>query len=930
MDKGAHYHRCDFQVHTPRDLNWTGKACVTDAERTAYAETLVAACREKGLDAIGITDHHDFAFFPFVKKAALMETNEQGQPLPEQQRIVVFPGLELTLGVPCQAIVLIDANFPEEFLEQVLTILGIQPADNCNAKHAQIRRLDSVNSIDKLCDELNKLSVLRGKYIVFPNVSEGGNSTMLRSCFTSAYKAMPCVGGYLDGDVSQLGQGNKNILDGKDKSYGNKRLALIQTSDNRRADHADLGKSSTWIKWAVPTAEALRQACLAQESRISQIAPRLPNMRLTEVHVSISKFFGPIDLEFNPQFNALIGGRGTGKSTILEYVRWALCDQPLAEEDDDKSSLESKRRTLIENTLKNHQAEVRVHVSVNGVEHIIKRHSTNGEINLKIADGEFSRVSELEVRKLIPVHAYSQKQLSSVGVREDELQRFLLTPINADLSKLTAEADKLRLEIRANYQELERQRSIKRELSENEAQLKSLNSQVRKLKEKLTGLSDADQLLLKIHDSLQDESELPNNWKQNIVDLLSRLQSLSAEIDGLTTHTDFSVESVDLVEALKAGAELHNRLLAKARKSIDETVSLLDETSPERKAFQKAIGEYDNLLQQHEKDYQAAKLRSSANEAVIKEISSLEGQTKEKRKAIEEQRKTSQSYEEAFQRNKELRANLNALVEARRELIGKQCNVLRDLANGQLRALLKQELGYEAVLTKIKSAVTGSAIRTKQLENVFQQLQKEENPLQVWSELLQDLEALARYDSDKDVEVPATPTLVRLGLADKDKGKISQWLNINAWLDLSLLPFQEKISFEYRIRDDEYIPFEQASAGQQATSLLGVLLNQSGPPLIIDQPEDDLDNQVIQSVVEQVWEAKKVRQLIFSSHNANLVVNGDAELVICCNYRVAGDSSGGRIETTGAIDVDDVRKAITTIMEGGKEAFDLRRQKYGF
>jgi chromosome segregation protein len=56
--------------------------------------------------------------------------------------------------------------------------------------------------------------------------------------------------------------------------------------------------------------------------------PRLPSVRLTRIEVSNSKFLGPIVLDFNPQYNAVIGGRGTGKSTILEYIRWALCDQP--------------------------------------------------------------------------------------------------------------------------------------------------------------------------------------------------------------------------------------------------------------------------------------------------------------------------------------------------------------------------------------------------------------------------------------------------------------------------------------------------------------------------------------------------------------------------------------------------------------------------
>jgi predicted ATPase len=71
------------------------------------------------------------------------------------------------------------------------------------------------------------------------------------------------------------------------------------------------------------------------------------------------------------------------------------------------------------------------------------------------------------------------------------------------------------------------------------------------------------------------------------------------------------------------------------------------------------------------------------------------------------------------------------------------------------------------------------------------------------------------------------------------------------------------------------------------------LLNQPGPPLLIDQPEEDLDNPVMQEIVEQLWNAKQKRQIIFVSHNANLVVNGDAELVAWCDYRKAGDQSGG-------------------------------------
>jgi type III restriction enzyme len=147
IDRGAHYNRCDFQVHSPRDRQWIGADCLTEADRAAYAVKLVEACRDKSLKAIAITDHHDMAFIPFVKRAALAETDANGVPLPEDQRLVVFPGIELTLAVPCQAILILDADFEENRFPAVLTALAINPAADGDAKTAQTERLENIQSL---------------------------------------------------------------------------------------------------------------------------------------------------------------------------------------------------------------------------------------------------------------------------------------------------------------------------------------------------------------------------------------------------------------------------------------------------------------------------------------------------------------------------------------------------------------------------------------------------------------------------------------------------------------------------------------------------------------------------------------------------------------------------------------------------------------
>jgi type III restriction enzyme len=197
---------------------------------------------------------------------------------------------------------------------------------------------------------------------------------------------------------------------------------------------------------------------------------------------------------------------------------------------------------------------------------------------------------------------------------------------------------------------------------------------------------------------------------------------------------------------------------------------------------------------------------------------------------------------------------------------------------------------------------------------------------------LNEFEALAYFDAKngQSSTPPFTPMLISTGLSPNDIQKIADKLDAKSWIDLFLVELDDLPIFEYRTREGEYIDFTDASAGQQATALIHVLLNQEGPPLIIDQPEEDLDNQMVSEIAELICKAKKNRQLLFTSHNANIVVNGDAELIICCDYKVTGDQSKGEIKREGAIDITDIRTEITRVMEGGEKAFRLRKEKYGF
>ena len=124
-------------------------------------------------------------------------------------------------------------------------------------------------------------------------------------------------------------------------------------------------------------------------------------------------------------------------------------------------------------------------------------------------------------------------------------------------------------------------------------------------------------------------------------------------------------------------------------------------------------------------------------------------------------------------------------------------------------------------------------------------------------------------------------------------------------------------------------PIGSLSKGQRATALLLLLLGASNSPLIIDQPEDDLDNRfVFDGVVSKLREIKGKRQVLVSTHNANIPVLGDAEQIVV----LEGDGQRGRIapDGLGSLDNEHIRSFAEDILEGGSTAFRARHHLYGF
>ena len=143
--------------------------------------------------------------------------------------------------------------------------------------------------------------------------------------------------------------------------------------------------------------------------------------------------------------------------------------------------------------------------------------------------------------------------------------------------------------------------------------------------------------------------------------------------------------------------------------------------------------------------------------------------------------------------------------------------------------------------------------------------------------------------------------------------------------NIVLLYPEDEIEMTYRNTTGNFKPLSVASAGQKTTAILTFILSFGTAPLVLDQPEDDLDNHLVYSlIVDKIKEIKQKRQVVVVTHNANIPVNGDAEYVIS----MSSETHNLKIQAEGTIEKRSVKQEICDVMEGGIDAFRTRAKKY--
>lgn len=931
---GAEFRKADFQIHSPRDRGWDGarpedalgSAPTTEAvlvARETFCRAFIEKCVTEGLRAIAITDHHEGVYcYRIMEAKAKLETEKGAIDL------WIFPGMELTCKDSCQALVIFDANLPTALFEKARAKLGL-PSDTKpeNPKGIEVELLNF--NIADLQDLLDADVELRGRFIIFPHVKPGGHKTVLRVGFHKRFKDLPYVGGYMDQCYpDELDPGDKKILDGAIPAWASEKRGVFSCSDARHADFRLLGKHATWIKLASPTAESLRQAMLAPDSRIRYEEPKLPSAVIAAVTVTGSKYLKDGVYNFNQQMNSVIGGRGAGKSTLLEYVRFALgCSAIDGPSGQGRTS--ERLQELLLSTLDQTKGAISLNVQLNGAPVVVTREMAKRSVINVQAAGSSTSSSVEEVRRLIPTQQYRQGELSELA-REDAANR-LLQLVTGQAANQIAEIE---AKLKKNGQSLSeslakavRLSAAKLARAHADTQAKLLRAQVENLQKQLmTGNQPATPAIADHDKYLQQQAALESTTERLKLmreQLASSLDEFALEMRGLANAQPLIPGIAKLTQAFetfRAAVKDEPDMKGDLIKHRDQLVTWFDSTISTLEA---AGVEWKPTLDKHQTEYEEQKKALQGKQSVLDSIENLNTQLRTASQQLEVATVEETTLRDADKQLDELRKDRVALQTELHTLVGKQVSTIKDASSGLARGQLSQTPDVTEAHEAVRKVLDLPMIRENRIEALVSSVLKAANVVTKWNTLQDELIALVKWREGAPTEkgVPPVTPLLQTALEDGFMEKLRERISADRVATALQVILRPRVEI-FQLRDGAEIEFRKASQGEQATTLLNILMNQSNGPLLIDQPEEDLDNRIINDIIRTIRKTKAERQLILATHNANIAVNGDSENVI--------EMVLGERKAFGAIDEQNVRDAITKTMEGGKDAFELRRKKYNF
>ena len=921
-------------MQTPADApHWMGEELDVVADPTGAATAYIRGCYEAGLEVIAITDHNfrSKSFIPHLKNAAKVLADEYGYIL------TIFPGFEFTAnvgkGLHVLGIFPPDRNLEE--IDHVLTRCGV-PLPRQEANGAHIPSKKSLADILEAIQTRNSDGELEGIVVLPHSQSDSGifdNDKIAEWLQSSEFTNPDLYALEVPKSPSEMSVGWQKLFgNGDDCDIKWKRerpIACILSSDtksisdNSKTSHV-IGSRFTWMKMSKPSLEAVRQCFLDSKSRIrlSDTCPENPEHgygfpHIRSLEISNVAFLADQAIAFSTNLNTLIGGRGTGKSTMLEYLRIAL--ERSDEIDTEDSGELQKDFAKFKSTLK---AGSKLTVVYD------KGTDFDDTFEISYEDGEHS-VSDASIGSIpafFPVQIFSRSQIEAMA-NDPAKQRVILdAPIGTELTNLRGQEREAVSKIQSLNTKISSAGELEKERGTLISEIRNLTGQINSIEKHLGPLKEWLEWKAAKSKLTSADSEISKVFKE-IEDWLPE------------SGYDFKQHDAGTDEVRAVNKEIVNvsRLANQFAAVVGESISA---ARTELAKLQKAESR-QQWLEQYDK-------MAAAQEMAIKELAGKGIDPDEYESLI----KLRQTRQEQLAR---VEATLEEIAEGR-ATVGK---VLEEelLPLWQQQTALRQSIAekFNQNVPKTKSGeptVKTSIVPYGDLQDFLQALRPHLTDKRSVSEGDWNIVLKAVFDSALKKGVPPSVVLKEWIEASKNDQEIPEfprqhvnqskmrvvasWISETKLNEILALRTLDSVSVTLHRRSDDKLIGDLAgrklSAGQKATTILSLILAYGDDPIIIDQPEDDLDNEfVYDQLVPMLRDAKERRQVILATHNANIPVNGDSELIVPLEIR---DECGTQkiIDqelALGSLDKRPVQAAVELILEGSVEAFKRRKERYG-
>ncbi|WP_268627140.1 TrlF family AAA-like ATPase [Paenibacillus alvei] len=920
--KGMRWYKCDFQMQTPGDPNnWLQsdpaylKKKYSQEELIKSVDLYLTRCHEVGLEVVCITEHN-FIGIDYLRLLKSRNTYIANQL--QKQPLVIFPGFEVEIsqGLGIHLLCIFEENKPLHDIDDIVTQLGLPRSER--VRNGNIVPLPQVtfDRIQKIVQE-----DYNGVIIAAHPLSYSGllNDDFLTEFFQRDMFLNPkLLALELPKPLADFSSNMQKLIIADVTCHAEwrreRRIAAVMSSDAYSLyedSKGYIGKRHTWVKMSHPSLESVIQAfldCERIELTANSPGENVKHDRIVSLSMENVAFLEDQTIHLSPHLNCIIGGRGSGKSSILEYIRLAVSHKQDIRETE---QIQRVRRTLLPTSVIRLTWE-----GINGLSDTFEYDVASQ--TAKIIGREAQ--DPATVLRNLKVQVFSQREISEIAQEQQSLSNLIDIISGSELDRLKSKETEListiqnLFQFRKTMDRLKNERNtLLQEISEIQRQWNAFVS-VQAENERRNKAIVAENYIREIS---EESKQLVASWEQQIksfsrehADLVKQDWLDDPFFDNL--NVGLGAAKQELVKNVKAAVVKYS-----------EAVDSLTEKHEKWEIITQAI-------QQTKTDFISACQEKGIHPDQIEVIKGLEQSIRLKEQDLDEKEKrlanSSQEIEKLYTNIGSLHDNWLAQTTLKIEKINSI------LASGSIPFTQQGSPFIAAEIFKCRDQE-----HFKQIWSKNHNIRGNTRLGRIWDSIGEKLYQLFEVSED------LTPwTLLEKWLENAElmpselrghHGDLKAYLTgegIGYWETMQLTRINDRINITL-YRDDGTragsLDDKGLSDGQKNTAILALLFAHGTNPIIIDQPEDELDSDFIYNqLVPLLRRVKHNRQIILATHNANIPVNGDCELL----YALNTEMGKGILKAEGGLEKPHVKEAVLNIMEGSREAFRRRQEKYSF